>query len=201
MSNKTITTKNPTLKIPYESPDDLELEKYLFSFTILSLCFSSFFLFIHNAKFSSYAKIIRHVVVAEAICQFSLAMFILESIHWSFWRETSARIFNFFTYDLFIANHSEEIEKILIKVNSSIFYAMETTSMILSSFICLEIILVLKNPIKNMKNRLKIYFSFVNMMGIAVFLLVFINKDFDLDFEGEGLNKICKKIFNSEIGR
>jgi len=193
-----------------KTSDDLYLEKYIFTFTIISLSFNAFFIFIinKNKELTSYAKINRQVVVAEAICQFCLLIFVLESISWIFLREASVKVFHYFTYNLFIHfyynNESMEMQKSLIRINSAIFYSMEIFSIFLSSFICLEIILVLKNPIAPISNRLKIYFRFVEFLGILVFLLVFFYQDFDMtniDTKRDDINALYKEIFYSKIGR
>jgi hypothetical protein len=191
------------------SLNDLELEKYIFTFTIISLSFSGFFIFIINNKLTSYAKILRLVVVAEAICQFSLLIFVCESISWLFIRENSVKIFDYITFNLFFGfdlnnQGTLKMQKILMRINSAIFYSMEIFSIFLSSFICLEIILVLKNPIAPITNRLNIYFIFVQFLGILVFLLVFFYQDFDMiiiNNKRDDINFLYKEIFYSNVGR
>jgi hypothetical protein len=191
------------------SGGDLELEKYIFTFTIISLFFSTFFIFMINKKPTSYAKILRLVVVAEAICQFSLLIFVCESISWLFIREYSVKFFHYLTFNLFLNNDYDnqeylKMQKILIRINSAMFYSMEIFSIFLSSFICLEIILVLKNPIAAITNRLKIYFIFVQFLGMLVFILVFIYQEFDMktiETKRDDINFLYKEIFFSDIGR
>jgi hypothetical protein len=62
-------------------------------------------------------------------------------------------IFNALTFNLFERNSKQ------LKIdNISAYYGNQAFSIILNIFICLEIILILKNPISQMKSRLNPYF-------------------------------------------
>ena len=52
------------------------------------------------------------------------------------------------------------------------YYSMEVFSLTLSIFICLELILILKNPIAQMKSRLKPYFIISTFLGMTVFVMI-----------------------------
>ena len=52
------------------------------------------------------------------------------------------------------------------------YYSMEVFSLTLSIFICLELILILRNPIAQMKSRLKPYFIVSTFLAITVFVMI-----------------------------
>jgi len=197
--------------------DESSFEDYTFTFTILSIISSIFFILILNKNPTSYGRLVVHVVMGEAISLFCILIFILQREKNFFIQNLSRNIFNYLTYNSFVEYSNDKhnnsnnyfenntaINKIMIKLNVSAYYSTEIFSLFLSVFICLEIILVLKNPLAQMKNRVTSYFAFSYTMATLVFILNFIFKEFNFE-DIEDLKKISfdllyKRIFYSDIG-
>ncbi len=194
--------------------DDKMFQKFTITFNIFSLILSIFFVIILNKNPTSYGKLVERVVISEAISIFCILLFILE-IEKNFNIDNiSMEIFNFLTFNIFADMDFDNLDKsnaniinlnkIMIKFNVCAYYSTEIFSILMSIFICFEIILVLKNPIAQIKSRVTIYFAFSYFLSISVFLLNILYKDFDtreiynkkdLDFD-----YLYRNIFYSDIG-
>lgn len=133
--------------------------------TSLSILFSLILILFLNKKQSNYSRLMRHIVISENIFIFAQMMIVTaESKDEIF--EYLSKIFLNVTFGLV------ELDAACFKIgNGSIYYGHEAFSILLNIFICLEIILILKNPIVQVKNRLKIYFLVGTLTGVMVFLL------------------------------
>lgn len=140
------------------------------------LCF--IFVQILKKKQSNYARIVRHISMSEGIYTFFFLGVILRSqkIYFNTIKNFSKKIFHILTFNLFyspieIENKDDSIEKLMDVFNLAAYYANEAFSLSLSIFICLELILILRNPIAQMKSRLKPYFIVSSFLGFTVFVM------------------------------
>lgn len=197
--------------------DESTYEDYTFTFTIFSIIASIFFIMILNKNLTSYGRLVVHVVMGEAISLFCILLFILQIEKNFFIQNLSSTIFNYLTFNIFVKpinsknedgndkfENFTELNNLMIKFNVSAYYSTEIFSLFLSVFICLEIILVLKNPIAQMKNRVTSYFAFSYTIATLVFILNLIFKKFDMeeihDQKKRNFDLVYKNIFYSDIG-
>jgi len=180
-----------------ESIDDnlnLKLTTILCTFSIL---LSLFFILILNKKDSNYARIVRHIVMSEGIYIFCFLEIIIrgkETYLYSL-KNISRNVFHLFTFNFFKKtnpiNSTDPTDQDIHDPMYSLmdifslagYYSMEVFSLTLSIFICLELILILKNPIAQMKSRLKPYFIISTFMAITVFVIIC-----TMDFSSINLN-------------
>jgi hypothetical protein len=130
-----------------------------------SILFSLILIFLLNKKKSNYARLMRHIVMSENIFIFAQMMIVTAEYQIETFKLLSL-IFSHMTFGI------AKIDPVYFKfANGSIYYGSEAFSNLLNIFICVEIILILKNPIVQVKNRLKFYFTFASITGLTVFLL------------------------------
>jgi hypothetical protein len=177
---------------------DLKEENNILNPTLISiLCafsiaLSFFFVLILNKKQSNYARIVRHIVMSEGIyifCFFEMILRGSDSYFYSI-KLFSKDIFQKLTFQIFsrtktdtsliidkdqqtnIANKNDLTLDLMDVFNLAGYYSMEIFSLSLSIFICLELILILKNPIAQLKSRLKPYFIISAFLAILVFVMI-----------------------------
>lgn len=195
--------------------DESTYENFTFTFTIFSIITSIFFIKILNKNPTNYGKLVVHVVMSEAISLYCVFLFILRIEKYLYLQNLSRTLFNYLTFNKLsqIAEKNLEeykdintrcykiITKLMIKFNVSAYYSTEIFSLLLSVFICLEIIFVLKNPLAQMKNRLKSYFTISYILATIIFILNAILMDFKIeDLESENIDLLYKKVFYSDFG-
>jgi len=194
---------------------EITLEEYTLTFTVLSILSSIFLILLINKNSTSYGKLVNHIVMGEAISLFCIFLFIL-IIEKKFYVHNFSRqlfqilTFNFFSSDDISKSDEDEFQKFtllnkfMIKFNISAYYSSEVFSLFLNVFICLEIILVLKNPLAQIKNRVKSYFIITYFLSLIVFILNFIFIEFKMeDIYDSNILKIeilYRNIFYSKIG-
>lgn len=149
----------------------------------VSIILSFFFVLILNKNHSNYARIVRHIVMSEGIYIFCFLEIIVRGQETYFYtlKSLSKKVFHFLTFYFFytINPTNPEDEQIYDRMcrlmdifSLAGYYSMEVFSLSLSIFICLELILILKNPIAQMKSRLKPYFIFSTFIAIIVFVMI-----------------------------
>jgi hypothetical protein len=144
-----------------------------------SLVLSFFFILMIKQKDSNYARIISYIVMSEGIsiyCFFCLIVrgknkdALFENI-----RNFSKFFFNKFTFNL-LKDYEEKGNQVIFQfmnvLNLALFFSMEAFSLTFSIFICLELILVLRNPIAQMKSRFKPYFIFSLFLSLMIFVII-----------------------------
>lgn len=136
----------------------------LFSVTIISVCSNLGLLLILNRKKSNYARIMRHIIMSEAIFIFCYMLCITNS-HFEKFNDLMCS----FLCNLTPVKYPNCTFIFIIK--KAAFHGNEAFSIILNFFICLETILVLKNPIAMSKGRIKIYFILSSFIGIFNFVI------------------------------
>jgi len=161
------------------SSNEKENEEEVFNFYLSnSLCFGSlilsfFFILILKKKESNYARIVRHIVMTEGIYIFCFLGAITrgkEKII-NYIRIFSKETFQYFTFNLFNFE-SENFFRLMDILNLAMYYSMEAFSLTFSIFICLELILILRNPIAQMKSRFKPYFIFSFFLAVILFVMI-----------------------------
>jgi len=168
------------------SNDSIENDDFSLKLTSI-LCFFSillslFFVLILNKKDSNYARIVRHIVMSEGIYIYCF-LETLDRKHEFFLynsKKISRQFLHYITFKLFedsnenkmITDKDDKIFKFLDIINLAGYYSMEIFSLTLSIFICLELILILKNPIAQMKSRLKPYFIISSFLAITIFIMI-----------------------------
>lgn len=140
-----------------------------------SILFSFFFILILKKKESNYARIVRHIVMAEGIAIFCFLGAILrgqESKILKIVKSFSKELFHILTFNLFFYDNPSNFYKLMDILNLAMYYSMEAFSLTFSIFICLELILILRNPIAQMKSRFKPYFIFCFFLAISLFIMI-----------------------------
>jgi hypothetical protein len=127
----------------------------------ISILASSGLLFSLNRMKSNYAKTMRHIIIGECIFIFSELMIIIDR-QTDTYNKTLCNILSFFLFKLYDYDDCHIIKK----CNYACFFAMQAFSIWLSVFICFEMILILKNPIAQMKNRFRKYYLSAVVIGI-----------------------------------
>ena len=162
--------------------DKLEFD-YLLSYILsgASLVLSFFFILILKKKESNYARIVRHIVMTEGIYIFCFLGIIIRGqdnflCFLNYIRTFSRNTINNLTFKLF-EDHKEDKDdqsffKLMDILNLAMYYSMEAFSLTFSIFICLELILILRNPIAQMKSRFKPYFIFSFFLSIITFVMI-----------------------------
>ena len=89
-------------------------------------------------------------------------------------RKFSKEVFQFLTFNIFKNTHGENnsFSKLMYTLKLAMYYSMEAFSLTFSIFICLELILILKNPIAQMKSRFKPYFIFSFFLAVIIFVMI-----------------------------
>ena len=152
-----------------------EILRYTYTFTILSILLSIFFILILNTKTSSYAKLVSQIVIGEATSLFCSLLFLFEEEKINIKENISLPIIKTYLFFIDFTDNNETILKnFFSNLNKASYYSFEVLSLSLSIFLCIEIILVLKNPIAQIKNRLNIYFFFSYIIFIIFFFLTFL---------------------------
>lgn len=168
------------------SSDSKDKDLNLKTTTILcsfSIFLSFFFVLILNKKHSNYARIVRHIVMSEGIYIFCFLEIIVrgEETYLHSIKNFSRKMFHILTINFFNKTNlnnpidQEKNDPILCLMDIfslAGYYSMEVFSLTLSIFICLELILILKNPIAQMKSRLKPYFIVSTFMATIVFVMI-----------------------------
>ena len=135
-------------------------------FTILSLIFSFGLILSLNKRKSTYARIMRHIVISETMFIFCQMMVVIDKQV----EQYNNAMCSFMQVLLLGMTSSQDC--VIIKIfNYSSYYALQCFSNWLSVFICLEMILILKNPIAQMKNRVKTYFFIATFCSLLVFII------------------------------
>jgi hypothetical protein len=156
--DETITDNMPKLKY---------FDLLTFSGTLLSTILSISLIINLTHKKSNYSRIMRHILMSECIFVFA-EMFSVsagENIH--------SLIFDTFKFLTFNFRKDDLECKELKYSNISAYYGNQAFSVVLNIFICLEVILILKNPISQLKSRLKPYFFISTFTGLTVFFITF----------------------------
>ncbi len=155
------------------------------SLGLISIFLCLFFVLILNKKDSNYARIVRHIVMSEGIYIFCLLGIVVrgEETYMYSIKKISRKIFHILTMD-FLNKTSSNNNQAADQVKScsiinlmeifilAVYYSLEVFSLTLSIFICLELILILKNPIAQMKSRLKPYFILSSFFATIVFVMI-----------------------------
>lgn len=148
--------------------DSSELNWGFFFCILICSCISvgfSFGLIITlNRKKSSYAKIMRHIVMSESIFIFCYTI----SSYYPYFQNYTESLC------LFLSKFSPVAYpecNMIYYLNKASYHACEAFSILLNVFICLETILILKNPIAINKGRIKIYFLLATFFGFLNFIL------------------------------
>jgi hypothetical protein len=139
---------------------------YASIFASLSIIFSSGLLTSLNRMKSNYAKIMRHIVVGECIFIFSELMVIIDS-ETDDYNDALCSILNFLCFNVFYLQDCT----IMKRTNYASYFGMQAFSLWLNIFICFEMILILKNPIAQMKSRFRKYYLSSLTMGMVVFFI------------------------------
>jgi hypothetical protein len=141
------------------------------TFTLLSIIFGSlsivfsFGLIISlNKRKSTFARIMRHIVISESILIFCLLMIVVDN-NTVVWRENMCSFLNILLFNKLDENMCKGINLF----NFAAYYGLQSFSNFLSVFICLEMILILKNPISQLTKRVVNYFLISTITGIVVF--------------------------------
>jgi hypothetical protein len=126
---------------------------------------SSFVLILSlNSKKSTYAKLMQQIVISESIYIFSQFMIIRD--HDDYFAKLFYDILNLITFDKIDQNFD------LIKIfRYSTYFALQSHSLWFSVFMCLEIILILKNPLSQIKTRMNFYYLISGISAICTFIL------------------------------
>jgi hypothetical protein len=120
-------------------------------------------------KTSTYARLTRHIVMSECIFTFAQLLIVLGH-RLSNYTKFVCSIFRPLLFNLI----SEDSCDIINLANRSLYHANEAFSIALNFFICLELILILKNPIAQMSSRSKSYFFAATFAGVATFFIVLV---------------------------
>lgn len=124
----------------------------------------------------SYSTLLSTIILCETI-----AIFCLYDLNFSpSFIEVKSYVFstmNFITFNLFIsiAGSFENFYKFWLNIEASVFFSMQTLTYTLHDFICLEIILSLKNPFWSSKIRFKVYGVITFFLTTTVFILKLIS--------------------------
>ena len=142
-----------------------------------SIILSFIFILMIKKKESNYARIVRHIVMSEGMSIFCfLGIIVRGEDHFiRYVRIFAKRFFNFLTFNLFKDFQKEDNQdffNLMNVINLAMYYSMEAFSLTFSIFICLELILILKNPIAQMKSRFKPYFIFSLFLALIIFVMI-----------------------------
>jgi hypothetical protein len=143
---------------------------------LISVALSWLFILMVEKKHSNYARIVRHIVMSEGMSIFCFLNIIArdEDKIISDIKDASKFLFKWFTFLIFSDSQKDDHQKYFYfkLVNLAIYYSMEAFSLTFSIFICLELILILRNPIAQMKSRFKPYYIFCFFMAISIFVII-----------------------------
>lgn len=145
-----------TLKFKY-------FDLFTISGSIISTVLSIGLIIILTHKKSNYSRIMRHILMSECIFVFAEMYSVSAG---EYFHSLICQIFMFFTFNF---SNQEMDCKDLKYSNISAYYGNQAFSVVLNIFICLEVILILKNPISQLKSRLKPYFLISTLTGLTVF--------------------------------
>jgi hypothetical protein len=126
------------------------------------------------SKKSNYSRIMRHILSSECILIYSEMLAVAGQNPKYKISEKICEIFNLLTFGFF--DNGENCVSLKFS-NTSVYYGIQSYSMLLNIFICLEVILILKNPISQLKSRLKPYFFISYFTGLCVFFTTFFTID------------------------
>jgi hypothetical protein len=115
---------------------------------------------------SNYAKIMRHIVIGECIFIFCELMVLIDSETDSY-NQLLCTILDFVLFHAF----DEENCSLIKRTNYAGYFALQTYSIWLNIFMCCEMIMILKNPIAQMKNRFTRYYLSSIAIGLVVFAI------------------------------
>lgn len=145
---------------------------------LFSLLLSFIFILILKKKESNYARIKRHIVMTEGISIFCFLGIVIRSEDHliCYLKHFSRNIFNLLTFNIFKTNETnqgtEEFSNLVNVLNLAMYFSMEAFSLTFSIFICLELILILRNPIAQMKSRFKPFFIFSMFLSLMTFVAI-----------------------------
>jgi hypothetical protein len=157
--------------------DDNKTLNYLLANILcaVSVALSFLFILMIKRKDSNYARIVRHIVMSEGMSIFCFLNIISREDDKIilYIKSMAKKFFAFVTFNLF-TDYEKDFQDYFYfdMVNLAIYYSMEAFSLTFSIFICLELILILKNPIAQMKSRFKPYFIFCFFLAISIFVMI-----------------------------
>lgn len=166
----------------------------------ISIFLSFFFILILKKKESNYARIVRHIVMTEGMYIFSFMEIILrgKDTYLNQLKDFSRKSFEILTFKLFDFKKEKETEiyynEKIDTLNLALYFSMEAFSLLFSIFICMEMILILRNPIAQMKSRFKPYFVFALFVSLAIFVMIC-----TVDFPEETKNYSVEEYFFYQI--
>jgi hypothetical protein len=138
--------------------------------TIISITFSLGLIFSLNQRKSNYARILRHVIMSESIYLFALLFVVIDVRLTNYYDFLCNKLFRLFMFNGLQDDYSQNC--IFIRtINIATYHGLEAFSIWLNVFICLEVILILKNPIAQMKSRLNAYFIISSLTAIIIFII------------------------------
>jgi hypothetical protein len=117
-----------------------------------------------NRMKSNYAKIMRNIVVAECIFIFCELMVIIDSETDSY----TKILCNILNIILFNTLDSDDCS-LTKRTSYAGYFGMQAFTLWLNIFVCYEIILILKNPVAQLKNRFRRYYLTSLFIGLLVF--------------------------------
>jgi hypothetical protein len=158
----------------------------------LSIILSLGLMFKLLSKKSNYSRIMRHILSSECILIYSEMLAVAGQNPQFKISEKTCEIYNMLTFGLF--DNGENCITLKFS-NISVYNGIQAYSMLLNIFICLEVILILKNPISQLKSRLKPYFIISYFTGLCVFFTTF----FTISTDKENFSYSLTNIFISEI--
>jgi len=140
---------------------------------ILSTSTSIFLIFILKDKIYKQSKLMMKVAIGETISIFSSIWFMFRyDVRFGF-----AKVFRY--SQLYAYLYDFDIAKIAMdKVNMSLFYSFQTYTILLSSFLCLEIYFSLNNPIAKINKRYNIYLIVTYIITAFQFIVLMVNTTF-----------------------
>lgn len=127
--------------------------------TCASIFFSILLIISLNNDKSNYSTLIKYIVISEAIFIFSLFIEITSINRIGLGKNIIDFADNLADYFVFyIPNIDIVSSKSLLKLNMSLFRAAKTFSMFLNVCLSLDLVLILRNPLRQVGSRLKPYF-------------------------------------------
>lgn len=169
---------------------------------IVSLFFSAstslMLIFVLKDKIYAKSKLMLKVTIAETV---SICSCIWLLFRYNF-KVSYARIFRIsLVYRFFGPEQKDDVISLIAmdKVSLSLFYSFQTYSILMSSFICLEMLFSLKYPIAKIQKRVNIYVMITYFMTGFQFIILMIFTEIDKN----NLEKdtfISKRLFNKLYG-
>jgi len=172
--NLTISNISNPFLIP-NTNDQFDSAAYYIMITsiVLSLTSSLMLIFILKDKIYAKSKLMILVTNGELISICSTVWFLLRYNT----KINFAKVFYYSGIYRFLYDNS--IAKVALdKIGISLFYSFQTFSILMSSFLCLEMFFSLKYPIAQVRKRINIYLIITYSITGVQFILLMINTDF-----------------------